>query len=238
MKKLIYCIIISSLILSLTACGKTETSTNTTSATTTSQQDVNTEKINFDEYIDTEMPPVTKNGENSGGDAAHNYICPLINRAASIPSEVIDIIGESEFLEWAESRKCNVVGGDISDTCNLYAVIKRFNVDAEKVTEILKKYEVNGVGDETVFTESELAAIRSKDPEKFVEAFASDFSVVVDGKIYSQEWLYKHTTAAYEKAKIPADVIKSKREIFKTDNYISEDAQKAFQAKLDKYINS
>ena len=126
------------------------------------------------------------------------------------------------------------------DYVNVYSFIVHFNISDEDFTRVIEfENQIcreNGWTD-LIYTDEDMKIILSRDESKIMEHFASKYSIVNNGRIYSPHWVYTHTIQAYESEKIPPELIKEKMEVYKEIPFVSN-AREAFEKKLNEYVKA
>jgi hypothetical protein len=227
MKKIFYFFVLIVVLISFASC-KADSGTN-------AKVDDNAAVAE----IDTTMPePFDKQSEESGGDEREQYFALCNEVLTSISNEFIQEVGADNFDKWLkELPNVDETPTSLLNTPNLYSFIMKFNVNDEKIRAVLEKemefYKESNIPG--AYTQEGIEILLSRDESKIMEHFASEYSIVNNGKIYSPQWIYTHTIQAYEVEEIPPELIEEKMELYK-DIPFSSKALDALEKKLNSYL--
>jgi hypothetical protein len=187
-------------------------------------------------------------GENQamGGDELSMYYEPGKIKIQSIPLEIVKLISDTTIDEWfnnnrlTENSEPSLMGHE-----NLYSLLKAYKPNENIVREIFKERREKNLEyiDDDIYqdainynliTDEDLDVIFTYDEAKVNEHFASDYSIFYNGKLYSPQWIYTHSTEDYKTEGIPAELIRAKSEKYNLIPF-TEEAQEALNEKLTAY---
>jgi len=187
--------------------------------------------------VSAAMPLPFGDDTSMGGDELTMYYEPGNAKIESIPLDLARL--EPTIDEWIYNNQLSENSSpSLMGHANLFSFIKTFNLDENTIREYLKWQnewfiEMNQP-EYTLFTEEDLNIIFTLDDAKANEYFASDYSVVYGGKVYSPEWIYNHSIEDYQAENIPVELIQAKREMYDKIPFTDE-ARKALDEKLTSY---
>jgi hypothetical protein len=230
-KKILLILISSILLVVVSACSGT-----------TSPQEQERESVIYDP---NEMPePFPTQGGNP-------HLAPFFlptdnedgnNSLNSIPFYVIDpFISKDSFYAWIEREGNEYLRTpqiSLLDYPNFYSFILEFNIPADRLKETLKEQQRLGMQlDIQFYTDEEIDIICSLDETRIAEYFASDYSIIIGGKIYPPTWLYLHTPEEWQRVGITPEMVEERLELFSEFNFTLE-ATEAFGKKLAEFIGA
>jgi len=191
--------------------------------------------------------------EYEGGDEHADFYqyCVFKFDVLSIIGEVfIEYFGDREFLrKWDEFNYylnrsfvtdlmeypnlfVIIIENDIPDEIIL-AAIEANNNFYDKLTENYEnKDEIRALMN---FTDEDIAVVLTRDKEKVLAHFASEYSIVIGDKVYTPAWLYRSTPEDYARAGITPEMISERLELFAEFNFTDEAAE-AFEEKLSEFM--
>lgn len=187
--------------------------------------------------ITDETMPFAFTGEGTGGDEKVNYYQPCNRVLDNVPVELQRLVDSDERTAWKDSLDFfNNPPSSLHEYLNVYSFIKYFNLSDEEVTNALTAY-LNSSNPQVKITEQELDIILHGTEAEVIDYFASDYSIVVDDKIYCPFWIYTHTPAAYEEAGITPEMLQQKLSLYATIPF-EPAALEALNQKIDNYTAS
>ncbi len=180
----------------------------------------------IDLRVDTSMP----NPNMSDADMLNDFYQPCrieFDMAYGYLSQLVD---QEDYTRWIEERAgLEVAHARLGEYLNVYAFIKDFGISYSDAYDLLVATEP------PVFSASELKAICDGREDEVARYFASDYSIVVNGCIYSPHWLYLHTPDDYREVGITEKMVKNKLQYY-SRLPLTLDAVAAFEAKLSEFL--
>lgn len=180
----------------------------------------------------SEMPEPFEGGFD--GAAAEMYLMPVPNKINEIPPELMTWRDDKEVNDWlsdAEAvmtlvRDKNAPPISLSAYANVYSFIHSFDITREEGEAILTAYHN--------YTEEELDAIFSSDLKLICKTFANEYVIAVGEKLYSPQWVYRHSAEDYKAEGISPETLTGKASLY-AEFPFSDEARAAFEAKLSAY---
>lgn len=236
MKKLIWIVLVSTLLLASCDSGKIANEDSTPSNDIDGKESVsvisddneleslpteNSEEVSKSSVIEESVSSIPSedahSGENEGGEdwcMVHNMMYH------SFSPDLVNYVGQENFENWIRN-------GDASDTCgvNIVSMVQYFNIPKEymlnlydeKAANLTDEYfdnvAVAGITEENYFgtytlSLEQIDAIYSGDETQIENAFAGDLAVTAEnGNLYSLLWLEKHSPEDYLEAGISPESI-------------------------------
>ena len=186
MKKIMFSILLS--VLLLASCGNSSLTVSESSTTASESSTISTSSV-YTEDVDLEA---------IGGDSIRwDYVFKYDN----IPEGVIRYIGLDTFDAWVKDES-------YAKDKNIQNCIEYFGLTKEDLTEALDPPETDDTGfDHTV---SEIDALCSGDQAKINKTFASEYAAVSEsGSIYTVFWLAAHTAKDYKAAGLSESTVET-----------------------------
>lgn len=184
------------------------------------------------------MPlPFGEAGDGTGGDENANYIQPGIYKLDVLTGPFMDL-RKDEVSEWAKKLDGDGIGTSLMSYANVFSFIMDFDITDDEIYKVFnetnKIYENYNTSHVLIMSDEDLEILCSRDEAKVIEHFASEYSIVNNGKIYSAQWIYTHTEQDYLDEKIPSELITEKKEKYKEIAFV-KDSLDAFNKKIDNY---
>ena len=185
--------------------------------------------------------------DHNGGDENNDFYLPCEPKFDSVSTTLLDLAGDDEAVQqWVDEMNANATPCDLTEYINIYSFMVYFSLSADDICNALEKSNaffeqwlsegLTGV-QTAIFTDEELAVIRTGDKEAIAAQFASDYSIVVEDKIYSPNWIYYHTAEDYVECGITAEMLEESAPRYASINFTAE-ARAALEKKLSDYIGS
>lgn len=205
----------------------------------------NTSSIDISQVSDIDMPEPF---EHNGGDENNDFFHPCNLKFDNVIDLVCDLANDENAVQsWVEEMNKNETPYQIDDYINLYSFMIHFDVSGEEVCAALQEFNEMQerwrderdipINSSTYYTAEDFEAMKSEDKTTITNHFASEFSIIVDDKIYSPNWVYYHTSDDYEKCGITADAIKEHIDKYAQINFDSE-AAIVFENKLSDFTGA
>ncbi|SCY37235.1 hypothetical protein [Alkaliphilus peptidifermentans] len=123
-----------------------------------------------------------------------------------LDSFIHDIVDYEKLTEWRNeflveynwSRRRNI------EECNIINLVKELNIKEEDFVKANK---------DLIYSKEQIKAIYSDNQEEINKAFANEYALLVDGEIYSIEWLMRNNKKDYENIGITKEIL---------DNYLKK----------------
>lgn len=206
---------------------------------TSSSSDFDRERMS--QETDLSMPEAF---EHNGGDENNNFYLPCEPKFDSVNSFFSDLVNDNEAIEqWVNEMNENQTPCDLEDYINIYSFMVRFDIPAEDICDAMEEsnsFYLNWYGEEhpvletIYFTDEELEAFETGDKATITAQFASEYSIVIDDKIFSPNWVYYHTAEDYADCGITAEMLEEKSELYENIKF-SEEARAALEDKISAY---
>lgn len=174
-------------------------------------------------------------GEKSGGDENNAFYSPCVWLFDGIPAELTDLVDYSDFECWRV--KYNIFAkapSSLKEYVNMYSFIVEFDIPNKDVLSALSVF-LQTDDQSIAISEEEMNIILSKDESVIAERFASPYSIVIGEHIYSPQWVYENSIAAYKDAGITPKMIEEKLPLYREIKF-TEQACEAFENKLGTYL--
>ena len=186
MKKIMFSILLS--VLLLASCGNSSLTVSESSTTASESSTISTSSV-YTEDVDLEA---------IGGDSIRwDYVFKYDN----IPEGVIRYIGLDTFDAWVKDES-------YAKDKNIQNCIEYFGLTKEDLTEALDPPETDDTGFD--LTVSEIDALCSGDQAKINKTFASEYAAVSEsGSIYTVFWLAAHTAKDYKAAGLSESTVET-----------------------------
>ena len=186
MKKIMFSILLS--VLLLASCGNSSLTASESSTTASESSTISTSSV-YTEDVDLEA---------IGGDSIRwDYVFKYDN----IPEGVIRYIGLDTFDAWVKDES-------YAKDKNIQNCIEYFGLTKEDLTEALDPPETDDTGFD--LTVSEIDALCSGDQAKINKTFASEYAAVSEsGSIYTVFWLAAHTAKDYKAAGLSESTVET-----------------------------
>jgi len=186
------------------------------------------------------------------------FFDPYINRMYSsfsvyeIFAEYLGIDVEKFIQERIEKRNRMGRGkndapylNSLMDTTNLYWTIIEYNIpddviiNAFQYSNELFEGLIELFNDDyyrrNIFTDDEINALLSRDEATILKAFASDYSIVVNERLFSAAWVYTRSIEDIKAAGITSAMLEEKVPLYAEFSFTDE-ATLAFEAKLSEFL--
>ena len=222
----------------LSACGNTQDSErwekNQSAAST-----VNT--VEDKAYMDLTtaekvMPTPFSSGLDVCGDENSCFYQPCNRVLDDIPVELLRLRDENEVGDWISSfPSIENAPSDITEYANVYSFITSFDIAKDEAESALSVY-LDSDDDQIRIAREEFDTVFSGDKSAVTKEFASDYSIVINDKVYCPNWIYTHSVSDYYEAGISAEEIDSKVTLYSVFGFTDE-AREAFEDKLSVYLN-
>ena len=129
-----------------------------------------------------------------------------------IDPKFVSLTDPDEFDDWFYAAASGTnSSASIEYTPNLYAFIKRFNIPAEAVSNLLVGLRS---GSDDDFSDEDIDILLSSSPETVARHFAAEHAIVKGEKIYSPSWIYRHSAEDCKAAGITDEDIKTVVPVF------------------------
>ena len=112
---------------------------------------------------------------------------------------------------------------------------KSFDIAKDEAESALSVY-LDSDDDQIRIAREEFDTVFSGDKSAVTKEFASDYSIVINDKVYCPNWIYTHSVSDYYEAGISAEDIDSKVTLYSVFGFTDE-AREAFEDKLSVYLN-
>ncbi|MBO6230635.1 MAG: hypothetical protein J6O50_08705 [Ruminiclostridium sp.] len=162
----------------------------------------------FEQITDTSMPLPFEYY-----DSRYNSIFQdlWVNKFTTISNKLLELSDNDKDLELMSKLsqiRCETPytldGND--GTMNLYWWMTELGLTIDKVYDAIENnneyYRTRENFKDMIYTDEELAALRSEDRNKIAETFASEYCIVIGENVFSPKWLYYHTIEDYRAAGI------------------------------------
>ena len=218
------------IVIIFSACNSNSTKESTASIT---------EKSNSINEVEVTMPepfPIIESG--SYDTSLDCYLIPCNSKMNGVSTELARLVSQDDLNKWSEGfGGVHDIQTSLNDYVNLYSFMTYFNISNEEVTEFI--YNQNKVSEsvsdlESKFTDDEIKVICTRDEKRIMVQFASEFSVINNGTVYSPQWIYTHSIDDYKKERIPSELILEKALMYDKIPFTS-DAREALDAKINAY---
>jgi hypothetical protein len=186
------------------------------------------------------------------------FFDPYINRMYSsfsvyeIFAEYLGIDVEKFIQERIEKRNRMGHGkndapylNSLMDTTNLYWTIIEYNIPDDVIIRAFQYSNglVQGLIERfnddyyrrDIFTDDEINALLSRNEATILKAFASDYSIVVNERIFSAAWVYTRSIEEIKAAGITSTMLEEKLHLYAEFSF-TEEATLAFEAKLSEFL--
>lgn len=238
MKKTYILLSLITVLVLLTSCGQQNTkdnsSSNSTSVTEVMTEAAESESIQPDKAFDApnvaETPDIIEEAPLPDvGDDNFDYYQPCNYALDSIPGYLSKVVvpDETEWSAWTESFKNSEAPSKLTDYANVYSLITDFDVSDELVREIYAQHDD--------MSEDDVEVLLSRDEKAILAHFASDYSIVIDDRVYSPQWIYEHTAEDYILEGITSEMLSEKLDKYELLGFSSE-ATNYLNEKLLRFI--
>lgn len=229
MRSILSVIILAALFCTLlSSCSNnakpSESASNTTSAPASS------EASSDKDMLDEAMPEPFE----TAGDELAFYFSGYNHSLLNFPSEIVDLAGKDEFEKWTKNFELGL--RDKAD-CNILCYIKEFKIpeDSFRAAVVANSTVAEGqYNDEWTLTSDDVDIIYSGDAKLINSTYKNEYALIHNEDIYSPEWLYTHSTAAYEAHGLTVDEVQSCFQKMK-DFPFTEEALQAIDNKAESY---
>lgn len=195
MRKIIALLGILSLIL-ISACSASENSS--INITTDEKADTTiSEKVVTDNQI--EVFVLDYSPDSIGGDNKREFCSKYCLKFYGVDTFLAQMVDDGSITEWADqfASESNPNGLSMSE-CNVKNFVDYFKIPKEDFIE-----ENQGI----TYSEEQIEAIYSGDSVKIANAFANEYALVINGNIFTPDWLATHTVSDYEKNGITYELL-------------------------------
>lgn len=186
---------------------------------------------------ETEMMPPPFETTYDGGDNTYNFYQMCVEKFDSIPAELQALVPQEEAEKFYAQFSLDNTNTSIEKSLNVYTFKEYFNISDEQFSEVMQKNNdfYISIGETTlIFTNDEISAICDGNIKSMSQMFVSPYSICIDDKIYTPNWLYYCSEEDFDSAGIPTEKIISMADKY-TQLYLSQKGSKAFEEKLSKY---
>ena len=146
------------------------------------------------------------------------------------PSELLEIYSEAfielvninEWEEWYFNFEEKAIPTTLSETANLYSFITHFQISDNDILTASKKAKAEGYTHGKFghigfpITDEQIESLLTRNEEKVLSAFISDFAIRKENNFYTPEWLFYNDIDSYERVglnpKEVANVLRKCRE--------------------------
>lgn len=145
----------------------------------------------------TEPEPGGIGGEGMGPDAKYNF------GFYGVEHRFTEIVGQEAYLEWVEQS--GYFRGEANiDEYNILGFIKYFNISKEDFKAANFKH-----GEQyAVFSDKEIEALYSDDPVFLARMFKDPDAFLVNGEIYTRQWIMDHSLEEITAAGITGEMLR------------------------------
>lgn len=224
------------LVTLTSACTEIQTKSSepmevTSSAETSENED--TESFLEDNSLDDMPEPFALNSEGDS-EEKDGFYKPYDVFYYSVPTLIMDLAAEDNFDEWI--RTFDFEGGTRDgEEFSIVTYVKEFGIAKDMVTaaieENLAAARKNGIENPvSPLSTEQINAIYGTQTE-IDKVFLSEFSILLEGRIYTPEWLYTHSVSDYTTAGLTPQMVSDKLPIYKSIPFTVE-AKEAFSEKL------
>ena len=200
-----------------------------------------TEEDRFEQITDTSMPLPFEYYDSRFNSIFQDL---WVNKFTTISNKLLELSDNDKDLELMSKLsqiRCETPytldGND--GTMNLYWWMTELGLTIDKVYDAIENnneyYRTRENFKDMIYTDEELAALRSEDRNKIAETFASEYCIVIGEKVFSPKWLYYHTGDDYTKAGITAAQVEIMMPLYEKLG-LTDEAWAAFSAKLNRFI--
>ena len=200
-----------------------------------------TEEDRFEQITDTSMPLPFEYYDSRFNSIFQDL---WVNKFTTISNKLLELSDNDKDLELMSKLsqiRCETPytldGND--GTMNLYWWMTELGFTIDKVYDAIENnneyYRTRENFKDMIYTDEELAALRSEDRNKIAETFASEYCIVIGEKVFSPKWLYYHTGDDYTKAGITAAQVEIMMPLYEKLG-LTDEAWAAFSAKLNRFI--
>ncbi len=222
MKKIVVSIVVCILTLCLVSCAQR---TNEV-----------LEQTALESSSSTEIMPPPFEITYGGGDTS-NFYQMCVEKFDSIPAELQRLVPQEEAEEFYAKFSVDNRETSIEKCLNVYTFKEYFNISDEQFSEVMQ---INNdfyttIGEtELILTDDEIRTICDSDIKSMSQMFVSPYSICIDDKIYTPNWLYYCSEKDFNDANIPTSKIISMADKY-PELYLSEKGSDAFEKKLSEY---
>lgn len=180
------------------------------------------------------VPEVMPEPFASGTPVPEDYYRLCEPRFTDIPTELKALVPEDALTEWQASYTSppEYAVTSLGDDANMYTLMQHFELSKEDVSDALADY-IAAPDAETSLRADELEAIVSGNKPAMAQDFASKYTIVIGGNIYTPQWFYEHSIQEYAEAGIPPQMVAGRMELWHFD--FTPEAEYAFFGKLRAY---
>lgn len=176
-----------------------------------------------------EMPEPFDRKEGSDGDSLHDFYSNYAFRFGNINSTISSLVDHDESEEWINNYFAEVITNPEAPEKTLKDYIEYFNIPKEKLAKAVAEADFP---EGWIITPSDVEVIYSCDENLIKETFVNEYALLYNGKIYSSEWLYEHSTEDYLKEGLTLEEITAY--LLKMQDFpFTEEARAALSAKTE-----
>ncbi|MDR2532531.1 MAG: hypothetical protein LBC82_06780 [Oscillospiraceae bacterium] len=235
MKKIIITFLSIIILIAISACSGT-----------TSPQEQEREPVIYDP---NEMPEPFTLTQNGGGNLhLMRFLSPTFNDLDDAKLDFIDLsfvepfVELSKFYDWFNHLQASTLTNEPQTNLmgypNMYSFVKTFDVPVDELRGIMEQFaELALTENIDHYTLEEIDIILSLNESMIMEYFVSDFSIYVDGMIFSPQWIYWNSIKDYEVVGITPEMVEERLELF-SEFYFTPEAAEAFGKKLAEFIGA
>ena len=171
--------------------------------------------------------------EGTGGDESRPvYVYTRITDGSGVDKSLVDYVDEKTpgaSDEWfSQFPHVDPEGTREVRDCNSIVFIQEMGLTREEVEKI------NGQAQGLLFTTKELDAIFSGDEKQLNVVFASPLAILVDGYLYSPEWVATHTPEDYRTVGITRAMLEEKLPLW--ESTFSGERLEGLQASVNAFL--
>lgn len=190
MKKIMFSILLS--VLLLASCGNSSLTASESSTTASESSTVSTSSESTVDVYTEDVDLEAIGGDSTDWDYAYRYY--------DIPSELIQYVGNDDFQQWAAKDYKAV---------NIQTVIERYHLTYDDLISVLSPPETPDP-DGLCLSVSDVETLFSGDQAKINKTFASEYAAVSEsGSIYTVFWLAAHTAEDYKAAGLSESTVET-----------------------------
>lgn len=139
---------------------------------------------------DTTVLALDYASRQSGGDILNEICCKYAFDFYGLDGILDEYIGSDKITEWIEAEK--------PEEITTYQIIKYFNIPKDVFIDLYQGVQ---------YSNEQIDAMYSNDIMRINKAFANEYALVVNGEIFTPDWLATHTKSDYVNNGITAEML-------------------------------
>jgi hypothetical protein len=188
--------------------------------------------VDFPEPLEEEMPlPFGENPPEA--EATRSFYFPFVPKLDGVPGALFSTLPLDELEVWfTDEIISEEPQTSVNQSKNIYTFIGDFGLSGDAVkTALAEFYEFT---DPRMFTGADVDVLLRGNETEINKHFASEYSIVVEDKIYPPHWVYISSAAAYKEAGITPAALSEKLALYK-DLGLTDEALSALTKKINAY---